>query len=119
MILTDLILDLLFPPRCLLCGSVLRAGEVDLCQCCREQTAQRPDITRRFPGIDSAHAVWYYEGSVRDSLLRYKFSGKRGYASGYGRILALSLLGKTAGAEVITWVPVSNKRKRQRGYDQA
>ena len=119
MILTDLILDLLFPPRCLLCGGVLETGTVDLCRNCREQTARRPDITRRFPGIDSAHAVWYYEGSVRDSLLRYKFSGKRGYASGYGRILALSLLGKTAGAEVITWVPVSEKRKRQRGYDQA
>lgn len=119
MILTDLILDLLFPPRCILCDGMLEAGAVDLCGACREQTVRRMPISRRFPGIDRAFAVWYYESSVRDSLLRYKFSGKRNYAAGYGRMLALSLLEMGLDRDVITWVPVSRKRKRQRGYDQA
>lgn len=36
--------------------------------------------------------MWYYEGNVRESLLRYKFGGRESYAKSYGRLLAMTLL---------------------------
>lgn len=65
-------------------------------------------------------APLYYEGAVRRSLLRYKFQGVSSLAEAYGPLVA----GKVAGFpdlafDRITWVPLSRRRERRRGYDQA
>ena len=111
--------DLLFPPKCILCGKVLEKEELDLCKQCR---CDNPVYTHRKSKpqfLDSFTAVWYYEGNVRRSLLRYKFYNCRSFAHGYGRILAMKLLRENPeGFDCITWVPVSFLRKLTRGYDQ-
>ena len=113
------LLQLLFPPKCLLCRKVLRDEELDLCEACRLNAPECTNFRKKFPFIDSWTAVWYYEDSVRRSLLRYKFQHARSYAQGYGRLLAMRLLEANAdGFDLLTWVPVSARRKRSRGYDQ-
>ena len=113
------ILDLLFPPKCLLCGQVLERGEVDLCHQCRTDSPECPVSKSKLPFLDSWVAVWYYEGHVRRSLLRYKFQGSRCYAAGYGRLLAMKLLQEhPEGFDLVTWVPISRLRKLKRGFDQ-
>ena len=64
--------------------------------------------------------MWYYKGNVRNSLLRYKFYGHRSYAAAYGRFLAMKLhvLGWDD-FDILTWVPISAKRRRKRGFDQS
>ena len=62
--------------------------------------------------------MWRYTGDVRKSLHRYKFGKARHYAAVYGRLLAMRILRDLPQADIITWVPVSRKRLRQRGYDQ-
>ena len=57
-------------------------------------------------------------GDVRRSIHRYKFGGARHYAEVYGRLLAMRIQRDLPGADVLTWVPVSRRRKRERGYDQ-
>ena len=110
---------LLFPPKCLLCGKVLGRDELDLCKTCRIHGPEHPDSKIKHPYLDSWLAMWYYEGDVRHSLLRYKFYGKRGFAKGYGRLLAMRLLREREGQyDLITWVPISRLRKLKRGYDQ-
>ena len=52
-------------------------------------------------------------------MKKLKFSGKQNYADVFGRLLAMKLLEEGVSVDVITWVPVSRKRKRKRGYDQA
>ena len=53
------------------------------------------------------------------SILRYKFYGRRSYASTYGRLLAMKLLKEGwDDTDVLTWVPISRLRKFRRGYDQ-
>ena len=59
-----------------------------------------------------------YEGDVRRSIHRYKFNGQRHYAAAYGRLLAMRIQRDLPQADLITWVPVSRKRLRARGYDQ-
>ncbi len=111
--------QLLFPRKCILCRSLLSAGETDLCGKCRENAPEFRQTKRRIPFLDSFTAVWYYEGSVRASLLRYKFRGARSYCEPYGRLIAMKVLKEyPEGFDVLTWIPVSRLRKLRRGYDQ-
>ena len=111
--------ELLFPPKCILCGQLLKKQEQDLCLACRVDSPEYPIRKENRQFLDSFTAVWYYEGNVRSSLLRYKFYGKCSYAAGYGRLLAMKLSqNHPEGFDCITWVPVSRLRKLRRGYDQ-
>ena len=113
------LLNLLFPPKCILCGKLLERNEQDLCRECRIDSPVYPDRKEKFQFLDSFTAVWYYEGNVRRSLLRYKFYNSRSFASGYGRLLAMKLLQThPEGFDCLTWIPVSRLRKLRRGYDQ-
>ena len=57
---------------------------------------------------------------MRASLLRYKFGGATGYAKVYGRLVAGTVREELAGEyDLVTWVPLSRRRLRERGYDQA
>ena len=113
------LLDLLFPPKCVLCGKLLQKDEQDLCRECRVDSPEYPIRKERLQFLDSFTAVWYYEGTVRKSLLRYKFYGARSFADAYGRFLAMKLLqAHPEGFDCLTWIPVSPLRKLRRGYDQ-
>ena len=112
-------MQILFPPKCVLCGNVLESGEQDLCKDCRLDAPEYPNRKIKLQFLDSFAAVWYYEGSVRKSLLRYKFYCARSNALSYGRLLAMKLLEEYPdGFDCLTWVPVSPLRKLRRGYDQ-
>lgn len=113
------ILETLFPRKCVLCRRILSKEEQDLCRACRtEAPAYHPHgKTLRF--VRDYTAVWFYEDTVRASLLRYKFHRASHYASAYGRLVAMAVeKNLPEDIELITYVPVSPKRKRQRGYDQ-
>lgn len=117
--LLEVIGNLLFPPKCVLCGKILERSETDLCHECRVMEPEFPKSRKKLPFLDSWSSVWYYEGDVRESLQRYKFRGKRHYASTYGRLLAMRLSREyPEGFDVLTWIPVSPLRKLKRGYDQ-
>lgn len=114
-----LIHDLLFPNKCVLCRKLLTKDETDLCHCCRSEISEHPKPKRAIPFLESWTALWYYEGNVRSSLLRYKFSNQRSYAAVYGRLLAMKLLREhPEGFDVLTWIPISPLRRLRRGYDQ-
>lgn len=110
---------LLFPDKCLLCGGVLDKGEFDLCAHCREHTPEYAFTGRSLPGTGAMTAVWYYDGAVRDSILGFKFRGKRSRADGYGRALAMRVLRDLPMPDVVVAVPISARRLKERGYDQA
>ena len=114
------ILRWIFPPKCVLCGKVLEEQETDFCGNCRIEAPVCPvNGRKKLPFLDSWLGVWYYEGSVRDSLLRYKFRGRRSYAKVYGRVLAMKLQqAYPEEFDLLTWVPISDLRKFTRGYDQ-
>lgn len=115
----DWILNLLFPPKCVLCRKLLEKDETDFCRACRTDSPQCPKNKLKFTFLDSWTAVWYYKGYIRDSLRRYKFGRMRHYAPAYGRVLAMKLLTEYPDPfDVLTWVPVSRLRKLTRGYDQ-
>ena len=114
-----LVKELLFPPKCILCRKLLTKDELDLCRDCRVNGPEYPQGKLKIQFLDSLAAIWYYEGNVRRSLLRYKFYGARHYGESYGRLLAMILLREyPEGFDLLTWVPISRLRKLRRGYDQ-
>lgn len=113
------LMELLFPSKCVLCKGLLSKEETDLCGRCRVETPAYSNGKTKPQFLDSFAAVWYYEESVRSSLLRFKFGGARSYASAYGRFVAMKLLEiQPEGFDLLTWIPVSPMRKLRRGYDQ-
>lgn len=119
MIIFDWAARLLFPPKCTLCGKLLKEEETDFCKMCRTEASEFMGRKTQIEFLDSFTAVWYYEGNVRGSLLRYKFGRRRSYADAYGRMLAMKLLREYPdGFDILTWVPVSPLRKIKRGFDQ-
>ena len=113
------VLKLLFPPKCVLCGKVLEHYEEDVCDHCRENAPDCPKSKEKMSFVASWCALWYYQDDVRKSILNYKFGNRRSYAQSYARLLAQKL--KEAypeGFDILTWVPISRRRKLKRGFDQ-
>ncbi len=118
--ITDWLLDLLFPPKCPFCGKVQdRPG---ICPGCRRDLprTEEPDQERILPGPLRCVSPLWYEGLARDGLLRFKFRGAAGAAEILGELTAQCAAERYPGEfDAVTWVPVSGKRLRERGYDQS
>lgn len=62
----------------------------------------------------------FYENTVREAILRFKFNDATAYAELFGEFIADSIRENLSGSyDIITWVPLSRKRLKNRGYDQA
>ena len=115
------LLDLLFPPKCVFCGRVLQNADDGWCDKCTESLPFADNCGRQNgEAFDFCVSPLYYRGSVRKSILRFKFKGMSAYAPVYGRLLADCIREQPdIKYDIITWVPLSGKRQRSRGYDQA
>lgn len=112
--------ELLFPPKCVLCGKVLDKSETDLCENCRKNTPDFRKSKFKVSFVADWTALWYYRDNPRNSLLRFKFCKRPSYATAYGRFLAIKLQAQRKDDfDVLTWVTTGKRRQRQRGYDQA
>ena len=113
------LLELLYPRKCVFCTRLLTREETDLCAECRTGLPYCEAKPFRIPYAARSVAVFYYEDDVREAVLRYKFGGRREYAKVYGEFLTKCIDENEISCDIITWVPVSRRRLRQRGYDQA
>ena len=116
------LLDLLFPPKCVFCGKVLSGGERGFCARCQKELPWLEGAAAEQSGefFSLCASPLAYRDQVRDSIRRYKFKGRRGYHRTYGRLVAQCVRGHLAGRyDLITWVPLSDRRRKERGYDQA
>ena len=110
------LLDFFFPRRCPFCGRV--AGRALLCPKC-ETDLPRCDRVRT-GAFGECAAPLYYEGSVRDAILAFKFKGRIEHLNCFGALMAEKAAEVYADRfDVVTWVPVSKKRLKKRGFDQA
>lgn len=115
------VLDILFPPRCVFCRAILKSRENGICSSCVEDLPYiKMSELPKIEFIDDFTSPLRYEASVRESILRYKFDGRNVYASTYAHILADSIRENLEDKfNLITWVPLSDERLKERGYDQA
>ena len=117
----EYILDLIYPPRCCFCSKIIEREAQGICAACGEKLSslKKDNGTRILEGGVVCCYPLVYDSMVRESFLRYKFSGAVSYAETYASLLADRLRSMLSVCDVITWVPLSRRRKRKRGYDQA
>jgi ComF family protein len=124
--------QLLFPVRCLRCG---RPAGRAICGPCLEGLPRLgPEVCRRCGRavmasvarcrecrgrafeFDSARQAVAFEGPVRAAVHRLKYRGEWSVAATLAGLMAQLLPG---GVTVVTWVPCSARRLRERGFDHA
>lgn len=116
------LLSLIFPPKCMFCGKILKAGLEEVCEPCMDRIMLSGHMPKKHSGafFDSAVCALEYEGSVRAALHRFKFSGKQSYAKPFARILRFAMQQKQfEDYEIIACVPTNRKNMRKRGYNHA
>ena len=115
------ILRLVYPPKCVFCGTRLERAERDACKSC---LAELP-WTDTSSGIRTGQAFsqcvspFFLTGKVHRALVEYKYHQRESYGVCFGR-----WIGNCARRclpdpfDLVTWVPLSRKRLRARGFDQ-
>jgi len=112
--------ELLYPTRCCFCHR-FTGKNIPVCKNCQPKY---PDLSReaqcRILRRDvKSYSPLRYEGNVREALLRYKFSSVTAYARIFAGYMTQCLDEHGITCDVVTWVPLSRKRYRRRGFDQA
>lgn len=119
----DKFLDLLFPPKCPFCHRLLKDGEEHWCAHCQRELpwAAGPAGQRNLEFLSGCVSPLFYRERVRDGVHRYKFQNRPGYAGSFALPMAQSVRDAwpDVAFDAVTWVPLSKRRLRKRGYDQA
>lgn len=116
------LLDLLFPPPCPFCGKAGGGKAGAACSGCKEADFWVPPERRVFSGKHFTRCVCigWYQDELRNAVRQFKFRNHPEFAKAYGRAMAEEVRRFLPGAyDCITWMPVSEKRLKERGYDQA
>ena len=128
------LLDLISPRQCVICGERLSITERALCSSCYlhlprttyQFTPYDNPMTQLFWGlapISRAAALFFYEPHAEASQLIYdlKYANRPDIGEDIGRMMAeeMKRADYFAGVDIIIPVPLSSKRKRQRGYNQS
>ena len=110
--------NFLFPRKCPFCGTA--TGGRLLCGSCERTLPYTGENALRQGTFGRCASPLYYTGPVREAILRFKFQGHTGGLDCFGRLLADCAARWYSGEfDTMTWVPVSRKRLRQRGFDQS
>jgi ComF family protein len=132
--------SIVFPPRCPVCDEVIHVGK-DTCDDCRKKVVcigepvckkcgkplenQRreycSDCARKQHYFSQGKAVFVYQGEIRHSMYRFKYSNKREYAAYYAKEAARIYGGwiRRKQIEAIVPVPMYRWKEKGRGYNQA
>jgi len=133
----DGVLELIYPPKCLICGEL---GCPWICDACRAKIDPVPQPycpTCGHPMFDvfcnschgrrrsftAARAAGEYSGVLKEAVHHFKFNGHRMLAPILADLFYAYLIHSTdfpwRSADVIIPIPIRNARKRERGYNQS
>ena len=115
------LLDLLFPPKCPYCRTVLEEVHAPLCPACQPRlpwlTGKQAE--RKVDFADGCYAPLAYRERVPEAHHRYKFGGVRAYSEPFAVLMEQCVREHVSEpADLVTWAPLSRKRLRERGFDQ-
>ena len=127
-------LDFFFPRHCAICGRQLSITDHAICMVCswhlpRTHFHEAPrdnEMAKRFwllLPIEKAAALFFYCAHSKSTriILDFKYYGKWNYAEDMGRIMANEFKDSDffEGVDVIVPMPITRKRKTERGYNQS
>lgn len=128
------VLDLISPRQCVVCGNRLSITEHSICSVC---CLHLPRTTYQFTPYDNpmaqlfwglapvsrSAALFFYEphSEIAHIIYDLKYGNRPDIGEDLGRIMAeeMKIAGFFDGVDILLPVPLSPKRKRQRGYNQS
>lgn len=120
--LREIVTNLLYPPRCLLCGTLCGWEEL-LCESCQKQQPQAGEFFWEPEVFGCRGILWCarYEGAFRAGMEQLKFEGVRESLPLFGGMLteAVRQSGLLPQLTAVTYVPMPPERERHRGYNQS
>ena len=138
--LLHLITDMLYPRVCPICNDLVPFLKGDICPACTAKLsyADEPycmrcgkpvdedeelcgDCIKGHHVFDEGRAALIYDEYMSMSIYRFKYNGRREFASFYGRVMYERLKDKITdwNVDAIVHVPVHKSKLKKRGYDQA
>lgn len=114
--------ELLFPIKCPFCQKILDRPEDLVCPDCQSKL---PWLTgkaaeRKVDFADGCFSPLAYRDRVPEAVRRYKFARVKAYGRPFGLLAAQCVRDHLPQRpDVVTWVPLSRRRLRERGFDQA
>lgn len=116
----NIVLDLLYPPKCPFCGKLLEKGQLLCPECQRELPwLSGPAAEREVELTGGCVSAVEFDDRVEKGVHDFKFHGKSARSGAFGLLIAQCVEDHGLTADLVSWPPVSKKRLRERGYDQA
>lgn len=133
--------SIFYPIKCPVCGKLLGGKRIACCEACRkdlpvitgarcyrcgkplqdEEQEYCMDCRKRQHFYTKGLALWTYNAHLKQVIYRFKYKNHRVYASYFGRELVRHHYRELLGwqADMLVPVPLHQKRRRQRGFNQA
>ena len=117
------ILNLIYPPKCGICGKLNQEYLCKKCQKMLENEAIWEIKTNQNPYIyfEELISIFPYENIIREQIIDYKFNEKSYLYKTFTNFLIKNekVFEKIKSYDTIIPVPISKKRKKERGYNQS
>lgn len=133
------VIDLILPLNCCICGKFADATDkisydvpdnFHICFDCLSKIVPSPTNKRFFPCLSEPYkgdphpdlglyVLFPYEGIWKQAISKIKFGSCYELAQFAGQILGSYMLKDNIGADLIIPIPLSSKRFKERGYNQA
>jgi ComF family protein len=130
------LLDLLYPPRCAACATLL-AEAAPLCEPCTATLLPAPEpgcdrcgelleapgrcarCQAEPPAFSQVRAAFAFAGAMAEAIPRFKYQDKPFLAGPLCALAFPRLQSALAGCDAVAPIPLHDARLRERGYDQA
>lgn len=120
--LRQTLLDFFFPPLCCGCNTLLQEADAVFCPRCLGTLPWRngDDTVQAGASFILCLSAGRYVGGLRKAVLQYKFQGQKQLATFFAKPMA-DLISQYLDGQYtcISWIPLSKKRLRKRGYNQS
>ena len=136
----DLILDLIYPPRCMVCNSLIRidhprwlcieckdklehiSGQV--CKKCSRPVEKGKSLCANCVGKDfyfyKNSAVYEYGDSIKSIIYKFKYGNSPYMGKGISKLMELRYgVEFFSGVDYLVAVPIHKKRMKERGFNQS
>ena len=115
------LLRLVYPPKCVFCGTLLEREEQDACKACLAELpwTDESSAVRTGRAFSQCVSPFFLTGKVHQALGDYKYHQRESYGVCFGRWMGVCARRcRSDPFDLVTWVPVSRRRLRERGFDQ-
>jgi ComF family protein len=127
--------DWIYPPRCASCGKnntrwcaeckhqIIPIDHATACQRCDfpniQDSSVCPDCRQNPPMFDSLRSVTVYQGAIRSAIHNLKYKSDIPLAEDLSQCLLDLFRNQDWQVDILCAVPLSQKRQRERGYNQS